>query len=156
MRVTLHNPDCKSLYRLSYSFIDQNGSHSVISSMQYHQGLQDGLAPRSDLRCSPLVTFSPALTYGWCWDKYEGDSSLWASKDLPLLSYIHLWSCIAIKMLGESEREGGREDGGKTEKGNQMTLQLYEPVFALLPNTRVPSTLHFQNSGPWNVYALAQ
>lgn len=59
-------------------------------------------------------------------------------------------------MLGESDREGGREDGGKTEKGNQLTLQLHEPVFALLPDTRIPSTPHFQDSGSWNVYALVQ
>lgn len=60
----LHNPDCKSLYRLSYSLIYQNDSHSMANSMQYHQGLQDGLSPRSDFRYRPLVTISPGLTYG--------------------------------------------------------------------------------------------
>lgn len=62
--VILHNPDCKSLYRLSYSLIDHNNSHSMASSMQCHQGLQDGLSPRSDFRYRPLVTISPGLTFG--------------------------------------------------------------------------------------------
>lgn len=43
------------------------------------------------------------------------NSLLWVSKDLPLPFYILLGSLIAINMLGESEREGGREDGGKTK-----------------------------------------
>lgn len=72
------------------------------------------------------------------------NSLLWASKDLPLPFYILLWSLIAIKMLGESEREGGREDGGKTKGINwpssfmsQFLLYSLTRGFPVLPISRI-------------------
>lgn len=154
--VILHNPDCKCIYRLSYSFIDQNGRQSMASSMQCHQGYR--------MDWHPGLTWDTALRspshQGWYRSDVETNmrenSFLWASKAIAIAILYPLMILHSNKdAWGEWERRG-REDGGKTEKGNQLTLQLHEPVFALLPDIRVPSTPHFQDSGPWDVYALVQ
>lgn len=145
--VILHNPDCKCLYRLSYSLIDQNGSQSMASSMQCHQGYR--------MDWHPGLTLDTALRspshQGWHRSDVETNmrenSLLWASKDLPLPlpSYIHLWSCIAIKMLGESERQEGETMEERRRKGinwlssfmSQCLLYSLTQGFPVLPISRI-------------------
>ena len=128
--VILHNLDCKRLYRLSYSFIDQNGSQSMASSMQCHQGYRMDWHPGLTLD----TAFRSPSHQDWHRSDIETNMRenllLWASKDLPF--YIHLWSCIAIKMLGESEREEGEKMEERQRKGINW-LSSFMSQFCFIP-----------------------